>query len=334
MSIKHSELNIAIEKFMVESTPHYSHASLSTAYQNLQKVYAELKTPESLKKQSTLLKSDTEHLAYLLMRMPATYAVASHVLNEFFSMEYPEKIETLLDLGSGTGSILWAASDLGFKKVTAVDQSPKMIELAKQLVSHRHDLFGANIHWQLGDLAKNINVSQHDLVTLSYVLIEQEQVVQNKILEQAWSLAEQAVIIIEPGTPKGFSNCLAARDFFMQKGGFIAAPCTHHATCPMKADDWCHFAERIERSFWQKSFKKGALGYEDEPYSYLVVTKTPMTRKSSRVLKPPLKKSAHILLELCEADDVRKVTVSKKQGELFKLAKKAKWGSTLDLTDV
>ena len=339
MDTKNSALNTAIEKIMSESKHQYSHSSLFDAYQNLQNAYAELKTAHSShqvkndapEKTPLLVKTDAEHMAYLLTRMPATYAVATQIFNELYNMDYPTPLESLLDLGTGTGSILWAAMENNITEVIAVDHDQKMIELAKKLASYNNNAFWGNVTWQLSYLMNKMDAEPKDIVTLSYVLIEQNDAIRNEILEQSWSLAKQVIIIIEPGTRKGYESCLSARDFFIKKGGFIAAPCSHHGVCPIKGNDWCHFSKRIDRSFWQKSFKQGVLGYEDEAYSYLIVTKIPVSRNGNKVLKPPLKKSGHIIFELCAPNNIKEAIVTKKQGNLFKLAKKAKWGQTIEV---
>ncbi|WP_342219565.1 small ribosomal subunit Rsm22 family protein [Rickettsiella endosymbiont of Miltochrista miniata] len=108
-----------------------------------------------------------------------------------------------------------------------------------------------------------------------------------------------------------------ARDFFLSKGRIYSGTLFTSWKVPQYThnnDDWCHFAERIERSFWQKSLKKGTLGYEDEPYSYLIITKEVVDREGDRILKPPSKHSGHILFDVCASDNIKKITISRKQG--------------------
>lgn len=332
-----SELLVAIAKTMVEADMNYSHIELAEAYQNLQKRYAGLKCAALRKGDLSnglpnfLLSSQVELAAYLLTRMPATCAVVNKIIKQPFSLQLPKKIESLLDLGTGTGAVLWASMEnRSLKKVRAVDQDSAMIKLAQKIAGHSANPFWNRVNWQCINIDKNLELPSHDLVTLSYVLIEQQKNLRQEFLEKIWVLANQAIVIIEPGTPSGFSHCLEARDFFLAKGGFIVAPCSHHGRCPIRNDDWCHFAERIERSFWQKSLKKGTLGYEDEPYSYLVISKEVVERQGERILKPPAKHSGHIQFDVCAPDNIKKITISRKQGRVFKAAKKMKWGDVLE----
>jgi ribosomal protein RSM22 (predicted rRNA methylase) len=78
------------------------------------------------------------------------------------------------------------------------------------------------------------------------------------------------MVIVEPGTMKGFSLLLALRDEMIGLGGHIIAPCPHHNACPMApiavdeaSGDRCHFAARCERTALHRRLKSGALGYVD-----------------------------------------------------------------------
>jgi ribosomal protein RSM22 (predicted rRNA methylase) len=334
-----SELLIAIEKIMAEADMTYSHIELAEAYKNLQKMYAGLKCASLRKGDLTtglsgfLLSSKVELAAYLLTRMPATCVVANKILKHTFSLQLPKKIESLLDIGTGTGAILWASMEnTSLNKVSVLEQDIAMIKLAQKIAGYSANPFWNLVNWKCLNVDKSLEFPPHDLVTLSYVLIEQQKNLRQEFLEKIWVLANQVIVIIEPGTPSGFSNCTEARNFFLSKGGFIVAPCSHHGRCPIiRNDDWCHFAERIERSFWQKSLKKGTLGYEDEPYSYLVITKEVVERQGNRILKPPSKHSSHIIFDVCVPDNIKKITISRKQGSVFKATKKMKWGAVLEI---
>ena len=65
----------------------------------------------------TKLRTDAERAAYLAVRMPATYAAIKAVLAEL-----PAGLDakSLLDLGAGPGTSLWAAEE--FETVTLVEQ--------------------------------------------------------------------------------------------------------------------------------------------------------------------------------------------------------------------
>ena len=50
-----------------------------------------------------------------------------------------------------------------------------------------------------------------------------------------WQAARVALVIIEPGTPKGFALIRAIRDELLAAGAHMAAPCPGAMACPMVA---------------------------------------------------------------------------------------------------
>ncbi len=325
MSIQNSELMQAIDFLISDEKKGISHSAMQDAYLILQKKYADLKQV-NIQSSEPILSNDTMRIAYLLSRMPATYSVATAIIKKLTSMVRSEDIRSLLDLGTGAGAVIWSVlnSSLVLDKMTALDQDLNMLELAKKLTRYSSEPFWQRVQWVQKNLNQDFEIETHDLVTISYALIEQNNI--TFILDKLWYLSNKALIIIEPGTPKGFANILFARDYFIEKGGYIIAPCSHSSVCPMKNNNWCHFAERIERSSWQRSLKGASLGYEDEAYSYLIVTKFPVQQKGYRILSSPVKKSRHIILDLCVPYDIKKETVTRTQKIKYKTAKKKKWG--------
>jgi len=333
MNIQHSELTQAMNAWISDEKNRLSAVVIQDAYSLLQKKYAELKQPSGEKEKPIIL-NDAMRVAYVLSRMPATFAVASVVIQELCRHVPLEKRQSFLDLGTGTGAVLWALLNAGLdlKCITALDQDQGMLEIAQALMRYHSRFPKQSVQWIQKNLHQSLDLAHHDVVTLSYALIEQHE--RTVILDKMWALATQALIIIEPGTMKGFANILFARDYFIQKGGLIVAPCSHSSVCPMKNNNWCHFDERIERTSWQRSLKNASLGYEDEAYSYLIVTKFPVNNEGQRILSPPLKRSGHVMLELCAPGEINKVTVTRKQKANYLLAKKKKWGDVISICDI
>ena len=94
----------------------------------------------------------------------------------------------------------------------------------------------------------------------------------------------------------------------------------------MEGTNWCHFKERLKRSSLHRELKEGELGYEDEKYSYVILSKQFHKLGGKRILRHPQKRGGHISFELCTEEGLQKKIVSKKQGQIFREAKKLKWG--------
>jgi len=104
--------------------------------------------------------------------------------------------------------------------------------------------------------------------------------------------------------------------------------CSHNFKCPMTDDSWCHFAQRVQRIPVQISVKDHVTrNYEDECFSYIVMTKGKQLVDAEqdsfdRILRPPQKKSGHVILKTCGYDDgdIRQFIVSRSAGtEIYKV---------------
>jgi ribosomal protein RSM22 (predicted rRNA methylase) len=249
--------------------------------------------------------------AYMLTRFPATSAAVLRVLQEIAA--YP--IESLLDLGAGPGTG-WLAAKKVFphlKQGTLIEGDPQFVEIGKKLAPEAS--------WEKKDLREPCEFAPHDLGLMSYSMGEIRE--WQLVILQAWK-ACQIVVVIEPGTPVGFSRIRDVRDFLIAQGGHILAPCPHAKTCP---GSWCHFSVRLERSREHRIAKGGTLGYEDEKFSYIIVAKE-SRELHNRILRHPQKKKGHVVFELCTEDGLKTQTVSRKERN-YKTARKLEWGDTL-----
>ncbi|HVH86830.1 MAG TPA: small ribosomal subunit Rsm22 family protein [Terriglobales bacterium] len=269
--------------------------------------------------------------AYLVTRLPATHAVLSRVLHEA-KLRVPElRIESMLDLGTGPGTAMWAAVEQfpELALLTAVEDSAGWIEIGKRFTSKSENAALRSAEWQHGSITDQLSSRRADLVTMSYVVHELRPGDRLRVVQSAWERAEKLLVIVEPGTPEGFEHIREMRRDLVASGANIAAPCPHGNECPLVGDNWCHFAERVQRMSAHRMAKGAELGYEDEKYSYLIVAREQVALADARILRHPQKHSGHIEFELCTNDGLKRETVSRKQGERYRTAKKAKWGDTL-----
>jgi ribosomal protein RSM22 (predicted rRNA methylase) len=137
------------------------------------------------------------------------------------------------------------------------------------------------------------------------------------------------LVIVGPGTPKDFERLVGLRRSLISAGAHLVAPCPHHDECPMwAANDWCHFAQRIERTAVHRRLKQGSLGYEDEKFSFLVAAKQPIGRASARIVRHPQKNPGHVQLQLCTPTGLQRETIGKSQRERYRAARKSEWGDS------
>lgn len=273
---------------------------------------------------STSLASAEARAAYLVTRLPATFAANHFVLREIQRLDPESHPKSILDLGAGPGTATWAALEVwpSITNATLVESNCAMLETGRRLAS-AHDVL-SKAKWLHQDL-RSASFPRADLVVLSYSV--GELATDQSPISKAWSSAQQMLVIVEPGTPRNFARVAQVRGDLISMGGHIVAPCPHSDECPMwLANDWCHFGVRLERTSAHRQMKGGALGYEDEKFSYVVFSKRPVQHAETRIVRHPLIHSGHIQLTLCGPDGLTKRTVTRSNKEAFRAAKKAKWG--------
>ncbi|MGA3027739.1 MAG: small ribosomal subunit Rsm22 family protein [Bryobacteraceae bacterium] len=270
--------------------------------------------------------SEVERAAYLAVRMPAIYGALRAVFAELPERIPDAPVRTLLDLGAGPGTAAWAAAEAipSLSGIACVEQDRDFIAIGRQLAAMSPSQAVREARWMEADLRAAAPLPAADVVVLSYVTGEFEGAA--RLIERAWIAARIAIVVIEPGTPRGFAAIRAARDQLIRAAATIAAPCPHAGECPMKDPGWCHFAARIERTRLHRQLKSGALGHEDEKFSYVIASRFPVHPAESRIVRHPWTEPGLIRLELCTADGLRTRAVRKREGEPFRRARKSHWG--------
>jgi ribosomal protein RSM22 (predicted rRNA methylase) len=169
--------------------------------------------------------TDAHRSAYVAVRMPATFAATRAVFAEIRRLAPETPINSLLDLGVGTGAAAWAAAEVfdELRQITLVDQDRELIRLGQKLAENSEHEALRDADWQTRDLTACAEFADHDLVVCSYSLGEIEPGAARRIMQAAWQSAHQAIAVIEPGTMKGFETILALRDELIEAGGHVIA---------------------------------------------------------------------------------------------------------------
>lgn len=274
-----------------------------------------------------LVRTGRETLAYAAVRMPATFGAVSCALAWTLPL-LGKAPSSLLDAGAGTGAVSWAADALlELEEVTCLEREPAMARLGQTLMKAGSAPL-QNARWIAGDLTGDGPLPAAGLVTASYVLSEIRPEDRPAALSRLWQAARELLLLVEPGTPEGFCQLRAARDLLLSQGAFLLAPCPHGEACPLPGGDWCHFTCRVARSHLHRQLKEGEAPFEDEKFCYLAFGRTPGDRAAARVLRHPQVESGKITLRLCTRSGLVTLPVRKRDGQLFKLARKAGSGDS------
>lgn len=280
-----------------------------------------------------ILATPLDSAAYLTTRMPATYAAARQVFDRLAAARPDFRPRTMLDVGAGTGACTWAAGD-AFRSLASshlVDSSQsaltaarRMLDGSRLVITSAADAIGR----ERGETTTGWTArGAYDLAVCGFMLGELEPAQHDQVVS-GMADAATVVAVIEPGTPAGYRRILTARTALVGTGRKVLAPCPHEASCPLEpTQDWCHFAVRLTRSVRHRQIKGAELGYEDEKYAYVVASTEPPVDRSSRILRHPQIRTGHVRMTLCTTDPgIEESTVSKRQGESYRAARRAGWG--------
>jgi ribosomal protein RSM22 (predicted rRNA methylase) len=227
----------------------------------------------------TTIASEEDVAAYLMARLPATYAAVSAASSAARRLMPTFAPSSLLDLcaGPGTASLAALAQWGGLRELVLVDANPLLLDAARLLLGAVGRGTPLETELVLSRLAAALERSRRaDLVIMSYALVEMPEAEIEAVARRVFARADGLAIFVEPGTPEGFRRLLRCRDALLAEGAHLVAPCPHARPCPMVVPQWCHFAERLARSREHRLAKAASTPFEDEPYSYLAFGRRPV----------------------------------------------------------
>jgi ribosomal protein RSM22 (predicted rRNA methylase) len=268
--------------------------------------------------------SEPSRAAYLAVRLPATHAAISAAFSETSRTIDGATLRTCLDIGAGPGTATFAAHGT-WPTITAFQQLERDRGWAT-IAARLAQSLGINAASVAADVA-SAHVAPHDLVVAGYALNELTKDRLDAAVKRLWAATTVVLVVVEPGTPAGFAVVRRVRELCLELGGHAAAPCTHNDQCPMSIDDWCHRAVRTERNSLHRQLKDAQLGFEDEKFSFVAITRAPPLRLApSRIIRRPIRAGGHVHLDLCTNGEVVRATVTRADRTSYKAARDAQWG--------
>ncbi len=280
---------------------------------------------------SGAIRTEADALAYALARMPATYAAVTASLNALIETRPDLAPQTLLDVGAGPGTATWAAAEAfpSLQHFTLLDANDALRALALELARDSAGL--RDISYQRGEARATLaSADTADLVVASYMINEIGEPEQRALAELMWEKTRNTLLVVEPGTPAGYALIIALRDHLIALGAHVAAPCPHDGQCPLQAPDWCHFSQRLQRSRAHMQVKGAEVPFEDERFSYVALTRTPLEgRPSSRVLAEPDIRKVEITAKLCTPEGLSITRVPRRAKADYASARRWRWGDAV-----
>lgn len=279
---------------------------------------------------SGAIKSATDALAYALARMPATYAAITASLNALREIRPDFAPESLLDVGAGPGTAAWAAAEAfpSLKTLTLIDANEALRALALDLA--RGSTRPSDLTYKKGEARAALSeAGPADLVTASYMIGEMTKRERRPLAEAMWARTRDTLLVVEPGTPAGYARIIAMREQLIARGAHVAAPCPHDKNCPLVSPDWCHFSQRLPRSQAHKQIKGAELSFEDEKFSYVVLSRAPVATRPARVLAQPVVAKVEVTAKLCTSDGLAIARVPRRDKTAYARARRWRWGDAV-----
>ncbi len=212
-----------------------------------------------------------------------------------------------------------------------IEASPAMRACGEELSAHLADV---SCRWQHGNCLSDLaDLTPHDVVTMAYVLNELPHSSREALIDRLWALTGGVLLIVEPGTPAGWERLLKVREHLLAAGAHLLAPCPHATDCPVVAPDWCHFSRRVARTRLHRRVKGADVPWEDEKFCYLAAARFPGHPPKARLIAPQYTGKGRTSLTVCQRDGTRhERLLTKRDGALFKAARRLEWGDGIDLS--
>jgi ribosomal protein RSM22 (predicted rRNA methylase) len=282
---------------------------------------------------SQMIAGHDDALAYAFVRMPATFAATCAVLDATRNTLAEFHPATLLDVGAGPGTaaIAAAASFPSVVDIRLIDANVSLRALALVLMSEMENEALRRVPceqtYRLGDaLALLPDAEPADLVIASYTAGEIADGELARFTQSLWAATAGALAVIEPGTPAGYGRIMRMRGDLIAAGAHVAAPCPHARACPLQAPDWCHFAQRLPRSRDHLRVKGAAVPFEDEKFSYMVLSRAEPRPIEARVLAPPKISKIAATAKLCTDGGVVTDVAARRDHDAYRRRKTWRWG--------
>jgi ribosomal protein RSM22 (predicted rRNA methylase) len=285
---------------------------------------------------SQAIATSDDALAYAFARLPATYAATVAVFNATGETLPAFQPRTMLDIGAGPGTAAFAATEAfeTLADIRLIDANASLRNLSLQLMAQAgNDILSQVVcrqSYRHGDaLGLLAGAEPADLVVASYMASEIAADELARFTQLLWAATAGALVIIAPGTPQGYRRILQMRGELVAVGAHVAAPCPHERPCPLRPPDWCHFAQRLPRSRDHLRIKGAELPFEDEKFSYVVLSRGNPQPIAARVLAPPRIAKSAITTKLCMDAGVVSDSAARRDLGAYRRCKSWRWGDSV-----
>ncbi|KAM5240623.1 LOW QUALITY PROTEIN: ribosome assembly protein METTL17, mitochondrial-like [Hipposideros larvatus] len=252
--------------------------------------------------------------------------------------------QTLMDFGSGTGSVTWAAHSIwgqSIRESMCVDSSVAMLDLAEKLLkggSESGETYVPGVFYRQFLPVSSPKV-QFNVVVSAFSLSELPSKAERaEVVHTLWRKTSDFLILVENGTKAGHSLLMEARDLVLKgkekspldpRPGFVFAPRPHELPCPQLTASKplaCSFSQAYHPIpfSWNKQPK-------EEKFSMVTLARGSPEEANHwpRITQPVLKWPRHVHCHLCCPDGHMQhavITARRHGRDLYRCARVSSWG--------
>lgn len=286
--------------------------ALSQAVLSLSQIYVEDQSPPDI------WKSRYHRAAYWTYFLPLNFLRLIRVLEEGAHLGFFQKIDEIVDFGSGlgTGLLAWeiltnSIEGMVVQKYHCLEKSVEPLQIMTELLNQFSLKTPSCIHHQDSLFAPP---HPQSLALFSYAL--------NEIKTLPPTLTQYAhIMIVDPSTRTQSRQLMAWRKELIHQGYSIWAPCTHQLNCPLleqSKTDWCHDRILFQRPDWLAQIEN-YLPFENRSltFSYLLASKNSApTDLGSRVIGDTLQEKGKIRQAICRGPQREFLSWLKKEKQI------------------
>jgi len=285
--------------------------------------------------------NDEQALAYAALLLPATFTQVSGSLRTL-PRRAPEgwAPRSVLDLGSGPGTALWAVADI-WPTSTSRLRSSGSRAWPTSVAGWRRGPPPAPSRAPRGECNRcRLACRQEGSISSSSRTSSARWPSRSaRPSSRCLRACEGALVVVEPGTPAGFVVVETARRQAIALGGRVLAPCPHDGPCrwPRPVDRSRQPTGATSRSAPSGRASSGAsreasLPWEDAKFSHVVLARWPSAAPPwARVLRHPWHAKGRVELALCSREGLVSRTITRSSGDAaWKLARRLEWGSAVE----
>ncbi|XP_013364039.1 PREDICTED: methyltransferase-like protein 17, mitochondrial isoform X2 [Chinchilla lanigera] len=288
-------------------------------------------------------------LVYMAARLDGGFAAVSRALHEIHTRSPQFQPQTLMDFGSGTGSVAWAAHATwgqSLREYVCVDSSAAMLDLAEKLLkggSQSGEPYVRGVFFrQFLPVSPKV---QFDVVVAAFALSELPSAADRAaVLHTLWRKTSHFLVLVENGTKAGHQLLMDARDLVLKgkekspldpRPGFVFAPCPHELPCPQLMASQplaCSFSQGYHPIpfSWNKKPK-------EEKFSMVILARgfPEDANRWPRITQPVLRRPRHVHCHLCCPDGHMQhavITASRHGRDVYRCARASSWGDLLPVT--